>query len=81
MPTGATGCVCSIIVGCFYGANEASQASKSGAQPQEFKAVKTTNACSNANLTGVSGRGRAFKARLLPDELHLFFCFFGFCDV
>lgn len=58
-----------------------------GPQSQEhshrnLRLFETTNACSNANLTGVSGRGRAFKARLLPDELHLgfFFLFFVMCE-
>lgn len=40
---------------------------------------KTTDACRNANLTGVSGRGRAFKESLLQCKLHL--VVFAACDV
>lgn len=38
---------------------------------RNLRPFKTTNACSNANLTGVSGRGRVFKESLLLRELHL----------
>lgn len=49
---------------------------------RNLRPFETTNACSNANLTGVSGRGRAFKERLLPDELHfgVFFWVFVMCE-
>lgn len=71
--------VCLINVECFYEADDASQERGLKHSHRNSRLFKTTNACSNANLTGVSGRGRAFKESLLLCELHL--VFFAACDV